>query len=76
MDHVWTMKGPSFTNVKEERMTKERPPGPEGYHRPPHLPPLQPVINTVRNKVRDGSESTKIGYKIPQNGQKLIKFGK
>merc|ERR1711954_585907 len=40
---VWTMKGPSFTNVKEERMTKERPPGPEGFHRPP--PPPSPVIS-------------------------------
>merc|ERR1711954_535024 len=43
VDHVWTMKGPSFTNVKEERMTKERPPGPEGYPRPP--PPPSPVIS-------------------------------
>ena len=41
--HVWTMKGTSFTNVEEERMTKERPPGPEGYHRPP--PPPSPVIS-------------------------------
>ena len=37
---------------------------------------LAPVINTLRNKVRDGSEPTKIGYKIPQNGQKLLKFSK
>ena len=29
------MRGPSFANVKEKRGTKERPPGPEGYHRPP-----------------------------------------
>merc|ERR1712082_533706 len=37
---------------------------------------LAPVINTLRNKVRDGSKPTKIGYKIPQNRQKLLKFGK
>ena len=37
---------------------------------------LVPVIKKLRNKVRDGSEPTKIGYKIPQNGQKLLKFCK
>merc|ERR1712082_153578 len=37
---------------------------------------LAPVINTLRNKVRDGSKPTKIGYKFPQNGQKLLKFCK
>ena len=25
------MRGPSFANVKDKRVTKERPPGPEGY---------------------------------------------
>ena len=35
LDHVWTMRGPSFANVKDKRGTKERPPGPKGYHRPP-----------------------------------------
>ena len=39
--HVWTMRGPSFANVKDKRVTKERPPGPEGYHRPP--PPPDPA---------------------------------
>merc|ERR1711954_495867 len=34
LDHVWTMRGPSFANVKYKRGRKERPPGPEGYHRP------------------------------------------
>ena len=43
VDHVWTMRGPSFANVKDKRVTKERPPGPEGYHRPP--PPPSPVIS-------------------------------
>ena len=38
--------------------------------------PIAPVINTLRNKVRDRSEPTKIGYKILQNGQKLIEFDK
>merc|ERR1711954_465761 len=37
---------------------------------------LAPVIKTVRNKGRDRSEPTKIGYKIPQNGQKVLKFSK
>merc|ERR1711954_235978 len=36
---------------------------------------LAPVIKTLRNKVRDRSKPTKIGYKIPQNGQKLLKIG-
>jgi len=31
---------------------------------------LAPVIKTLRYKVRDRSESTKIGYKIPQNDAK------
>ena len=38
VDHVWTMRGPSFANVKDKRGTKERTPGPEGYHRPPPPP--------------------------------------
>jgi len=29
LDHVWTMRGPSFANVKDKRGTKERPPGPK-----------------------------------------------
>ena len=41
--HVWTMRGPSFANVKDKRVRKERPPGPEGYRRPP--PPPSPVIS-------------------------------
>ena len=43
VDHVWTMRGPSFANVKDKRVRKERPPGPEGYRRPP--PPPSPVIS-------------------------------
>ena len=38
LDHVWTMRGPSFANVKDKRGTKERPPGPNGYRRPPPPP--------------------------------------
>ena len=37
---------------------------------------LAPVINTLRNNVRDRGKPTKIGYKIPQNGQKWLKFDK
>ena len=44
--HVWTMRGPSFANVKDKRVTKERPPGPEGYRRPP--PPPTPATTKVR----------------------------
>ena len=38
LDHVWTMRGPSFANVKDKRGTKERPPGPNGYRCPPPPP--------------------------------------
>ena len=40
---VWTMRGPSFANLKDKRGPKERPPGPVGYHHPP--PPPSPVIS-------------------------------
>ena len=40
MDHVWTMRGPSFANVKDKRVAKERPPGPEG---------LRPCIFSFEN---------------------------
>ena len=46
LDQVWTMRGQSFANLKEERGTKERPPGPEGDHRPP--PPPTPATTKVR----------------------------
>ena len=40
----WTMFGPWEVQVlKDKRGTKERPPGPEGYRRPP--PPPSPVIS-------------------------------
>ena len=31
VDHVLTIRGPSFANLKNKRGTKERPPGPKGY---------------------------------------------
>ena len=43
VDHVWTMRGPSFANLQDTRGIKERTPGPKGYHRPP--PPPSPVIS-------------------------------
>ena len=32
VDHVWTIRGPIFTNLKVKRGLKERQPCPEGYH--------------------------------------------
>ena len=34
------------------------------------------VIETLIYEVRDCSDPTKIGFKIPENGQKLLKNGK
>merc|ERR1712081_69362 len=61
--HVWTMRGPSFANVKDKRVTKERPPGPEGYRRPP--PPPSHVIS--KDPFRVISE----GYSVSQFGHLL-----
>ena len=30
LDHVWTIRRPSFAHLKEEREVKDRRPGPEG----------------------------------------------
>ena len=32
IDHVWTIRGTSFADLKDKRGLKERQPGPEGYH--------------------------------------------
>merc|ERR1711954_613258 len=61
--HVWTMRGPSFANVKDKRVTKERPPGPEGYRRPP--PPPSPVI------CKDPFQVISEGYSVSQFGYLL-----
>ena len=61
--HVWTMRGPSFANVKDKRVTKERPPGPEGYRRPP--PPPSPVIS------KDPFQVISEGYSVSQFGYLL-----
>merc|ERR1712081_129310 len=63
VDHVWTMRGRSFANLKEERGTKERPPGPEGDHRPP--PPPSPVIS------KDPFQVIEEGYSVSQFGYLL-----
>merc|ERR1711954_288354 len=54
-------RGPSFANVKDKRGTKERPPGPEGYHCPP--PPPSPVISTDPFQViLEGYSVSQFGY--------------
>ena len=32
VDHVWTIRGPSFATLKDKSGLKVRRPGPEGYH--------------------------------------------
>ena len=32
VDHVLTIRGPSFANLKDKRGVKQRQPGPKGYH--------------------------------------------
>ena len=44
MNHIWTIRGPSFASLKDKRGFKERPHGPEGYNYSP--PPPRLVISS------------------------------